>query len=148
MKTSTLIKVGVLVILFCSMGATIKVMAQLGGTGAIQGIVTDPGGAVVPGANVVATNVATNVETTRQTNEAGLYVIKPLPPGEYKVVVSRSGFLTVIQEKIMVDSLSTVTLDLSLKVGDVKETVTVSDAPTQLNTSDARLGTTIRNELY
>ena len=68
--------------------------------------------------------MATNVETTRQTNDAGLYVIKPLPPGEYKLVVSRSGFLTLIQEKIIVDSLSTATVDLSLKVGNVNETVT------------------------
>jgi Carboxypeptidase regulatory-like domain len=136
------------VVLVCAPSATVKVMAQLGSTGAIQGTITDPGGSVVPGAMVVATNVATNVETTRQTNDAGLYVIKPLPPGEYKLVVTRSGFLTVIQEKVIVDSLSTVTVDVSLKVGDVKETVTVADSPTQLNTSDARLGTTIRNELY
>jgi hypothetical protein len=123
-------------------------LAQLGGTGGIQGAITDPTGAVVAGATVVATNVATNVATTRQTNDAGLYVIKPLPPGEYKVVVSSTGFLTLIQEKVIVDALSTVTVDLSLKVGNVNETVTVSDAPSQLNTSDARLGTTIRNELY
>jgi hypothetical protein len=123
-------------------------MAQLGGSGGIQGTITDPGGSVVPGATVVATNVATDVQTTRQTNDAGLYVIKPLPPGQYKLMISRSGFLTLIQEKVIVDSLSTVTVDLSLKVGDVKESVTVTDAPTQLNTSDARLGTTIRNELY
>src|SRR5262245_41998102 len=149
MKPKTLGRLlAVLVVLVCAPSAPVKVMAQLGGAGAIQGTITDPGGAVVPGATVIATNVATNVETTRTTNEAGLYVIKPLPAGEYKVVVSRSGFLTLIQEKVIVDSLSTVTVDLSLKVGDVKETVTVSDAPTQLNTSDARLGTTIRNELY
>src|SRR5438105_2654916 len=148
MKATTLGRLMVLVVLFCAPNATIKVMAQLGSTGAIQGTITDPGGAVVPGATVVATNVATNVETSRQTNDAGLYVIKPLPPGEYKVVVSRSGFLTMIQQKVIVDSLSTVTIDLAMKVGDVKETVTVSDSPTQLNTSDARLGTTIRNEMY
>ena len=146
MNAKNLIKVGMLLVLVCSMSATAR--AQLGGTGAIQGTITDPGGAVVPGATVVATNVATSVSTTRQTNDAGLYVIKPLPPGEYKVVVSLSGFLTLIQEKVIVDALSTVTVDLSLKVGDVKETVTVADSPTQLNTSDARLGTTIRNELY
>ncbi len=148
MKAKTLIKVGVLLALICSMSATSRVSAQLGGTGAIQGTITDPGGAVVPGATVAATNVATNVATMRETNDAGLYVIKPLPPGEYKVVVSRTGFLTVIQEKVIVDALSTVTVNVGLKVGDVKETVTVADAPTQLNTSDARLGTTIRNELY
>jgi hypothetical protein len=125
-----------------------NVMAQTGGGGTIQGIVTDPGNAVVPGATVVATNLATAVETTRQTNDVGLYVISPVPPGEYKVVVSLKGFQTLIQEKIIVDALTTVTVNLTLKVGNVSETVTVDSAPAQLNTSDARLGTTIRNELY
>ena len=123
-------------------------MAQIGGGGTIQGTVTDPGGAIVPGASVTVTNVATGVETTKQTNEAGVYVIPALLPGEYKVVVVLKGFQTLIQEKVIVDALSTVTVNLSLKVGEVTETVTVSEAPTQLNTSDARLGTTIRNELY
>src|SRR3954453_9527551 len=125
-----------------------SVVAQIGGGGAIQGTVTDPGGANVPGANVSVTNAATGGETTKQTNEAGVYVITPLPPGEYKVVVSLKGFQTLIQEKVIVDALTTVTVNLALKVGEVTETVTVSEAPTQLNTSDARLGTTIRNELY
>src|SRR5436309_1892004 len=149
MNTNPLSKVmGLIVVVFCVSIATTSVLAQIGSSGSIQGIVTDPGGAVVPGATVVAKNVATSEETTRQTNEVGLYVIKPLPPGEYNVVVSAPGFLTLIQEKVVVDALSTATVNLSLKVGDVKETVTVADAPAPLNTSDARLGTTIRNELY
>src|SRR5215475_1235937 len=128
--------------------ATPCALAQTGGGGSIQGTITDSGGAVVPGATVVATNVATGVESTRQTNDAGLYVITPLQPGEYKVVVSATGFLTLIQEKVIVDALGSVSVNLALKVGDVKETVTVTEAPAQLNTTDARLGTTIRNELY
>ena len=136
-----------LFVAFCS-SLNDRVIAQTGGGGSIQGTITDPTGAVVPGATVTATNVATRVETTRQTTDAGIYVIAPLPPGEYKVVASSTGFLTLIQEKVIVDALSTVTVNLSLKVGDVKETVTVADAPAQLNTSDPRLGTTIRNELY
>jgi Carboxypeptidase regulatory-like domain len=147
MKMTTLFKPILFVFIVCSIGAG-TLLAQVGGAGSIQGTITDPGGAVVPGATVTATNVATNLATTRQTNDAGLFVIKPLPPGEYKVTVSLTGFLTLIQDKVMVDALSTVTLNLGLKVGDVKETVTVSEAPTQLNTSDPRLGTTIRNELY
>jgi hypothetical protein len=66
MRSTTLGRVvAVLVVLVCAPSATVKVMAQLGSTGAIQGTITDPGGSVVPGARVVATNVATNVETTR-----------------------------------------------------------------------------------
>ena len=134
-------------VLFC-IGTNSGVMAQTGGGGSIQGTITDPTGAVVPGATVVATNVGTKIETTRETNAAGVYVIAPVPPGEYKLLVSATGFLTLIQEKVIVDALSTVNVNLTLQVGDVKETVTVSEAPAQLNTSDARLGTTIRNELY
>jgi len=124
------------------------VPAQVGGSGTITGTVTDPGGAVVPGAKVVATNVATGVETSRQSNDAGLFVITPLPPGEYKVTVKVTGFQTLVQEKIIVDAISTVSVNLILKVGSVNETITVESAPPQLDTSDARLGTTIRNELY
>src|SRR5215470_8581866 len=123
-------------------------LAQTGGGGSIHGAITDSGGSVIQGATVVATNVATRIETTRQTNEAGLYVISPLPPGEYTVSVSANGFQTLIQEKVVVDALSAVSVNLALKIGAVAETVTVSDAPPQLNTSDARLGVTIRNELY
>ena len=139
--------VGIMLAIFVT-GGSFSVKAQIGGGGAIEGTITDPGGSIVPGATVTVTNVATGVETSRQTNEAGVYVIPGLSPGEYKVVVTLKGFQTLIQEKVIVDALSKVTVNLALKVGEVTETVTVSEAPSQLNTSDPRLGTTIRNELY
>jgi hypothetical protein len=123
-------------------------MAQMGGTGTIQGVVSDPSGAVVPGATVVATNEATGVKTTRQTTEAGYYVIAPLAAGRYSVAVSASGFQTTIQEHVVVDALATVGLNLALQVGSSTESVTVTDTPPVVNTSDARVGQTIRNELY
>src|SRR3954470_10697582 len=137
-----------LVILVIALSAPNYVVAQIGGSGSINGTIFDPTGAVVPNATVVAKNIATGVETTRQTTDAGLYVISPLPPGEYTITVTVSGFQTLIQEKIIVDALSNVGLNLNLKLGNVSETVTVAEAPSQLNTTDARLGTTIRNELY
>ncbi len=123
-------------------------LAQIGGTGSIQGVVTDATGAVIPNATVTATNTATGVKTTRQTTGAGLYVLAPLPPGEYKITVSATNFRLLEQAGVVVDALSTVGLNLSLQVGAASETVTITSAPAQLNTSDARLGTTIRNELY
>lgn len=123
-------------------------IAQIGGSGSVTGTVLDPNGAVVPGATVVAKNVGTGVETTRETTGAGVYLIAPLPPGQYQVIVTAKGFQTLIQEKVVVDALSTISVNLTLKIGDVGETVTVDSAPPQLNTNDARLGTTIRNELY
>ncbi len=123
-------------------------MAQIGGTGSIQGVITDPTGAVIPTATVVATNKATGVKTTRQTTATGLYVLSPLSPGEYAVSVSASGFQSLIQEKVIVDALGTVGLNLTLQVGTTTDTITVDAAPAQLSTADARLGTTVRNELY
>jgi hypothetical protein len=55
------------------------VVAQVAGSGTIQGTVSDPTGASVAGASVTATNVATGIETVRQTTAAGFYVLSPLP---------------------------------------------------------------------
>src|SRR5258708_4501443 len=131
-----------------SLVIALPALAQIGGSGSIQGVVSDPSGAVIPGATVVATNVATGVKTTRPATDAGYYVLSPLPPGEYTVSASVQGFQTLTQEHIVVDALSTVGLNLTLKIGASAEQVTVVDAPPQLNTSDARMGQTIRNEQY
>jgi len=122
--------------------------AQIAGTGSIQGTVSDPSGAVVPNATVIATNVATGAKTTRQTTSAGLYVLSPLPAGEYTVAVSSAGFQSFLQERIMVDALNTVGLNVTVKIGAATEQVTVSDTPPLLDTQDARLGNTMRNEVY
>ena len=127
---------------------TNRAMAQIGGGGAITGTIFDRTGAVVPGAKVVAKDVATGVETARQTTDAGVYVISPLRPGKYTVTVSASGFRTLSQENVIVDALSTVGLNLTLQIGQTQEVVTVADTPAQLNTEDATLGERIRNEVY
>ena len=69
--------------------------AQIGGGGSIQGTVLDTSNAPVPGATVTATNVATGIDTVRQTTDAGVYALTPLPPGEYRVTVTLDGFQTV-----------------------------------------------------
>src|SRR6266849_6783612 len=122
--------------------------AQIGGSGSVQGTVSDPSGAVIPGATVVATNVATGVKTTRQTTGAGLYVISPLAPGNYTLSVSAAGFQPVAQQNVIVDALSTVGLSLTLKVGSSSAVITVFDAPLQLHTEDATLGASVGNEVY
>ena len=124
------------------------VLGQSGGTGAIQGVVSDSSGGVIPGATVAATNIATNNKTTRETSAAGLYVLSALPPGRYIVEVSGNGFQPLRQEKINVDALTTIGLNFMLKVGNITDAVTVSYAPPQINTEDARMGQTMRNEMY
>src|SRR5687767_6986468 len=110
------------------------------GSGTIQGTVTDPTGAVVPGAAVTATHIATGVKTERVTTGAGLYVLSPLPPGEYSVHVNAPGFQTLTQDKLTVNALATIGLDLTLKVGTAADQVTVEATAPQLRTEDVSLG--------
>jgi hypothetical protein len=131
-----------------ALGLSPLCLAQIGSSGSITGTISDPTGAVIPGASVTATNVATGVKTTRQTTATGVYLLTPLPAGEYSVSASATGFQPVIQQQVIVDSVGSVGLNLTLQVGATNEAVTVTAAPPQLNTVDARLGQTMRNEMY
>ncbi len=122
--------------------------AQIGGSGTIQGRITDPNGAVIPNANVAATNVATGVVTKSTTTGAGVYVISPVAPGTYTVQVSAPGFQTVQQQKIVVNATRTTGLDVKLKVGQASQQVVVTAAPPALDTTDATLGETMPNKEY
>ncbi len=135
--------------LVMSAGLAVPVaMAQTGGQGAISGTVTDSTGALVPDAVVVARNNGTGVETKRTASSGGLYNISPLTPGTYSITVTASGFSTFRQENLIVDALSNLGLNVSLKTGSQSETVTVTDTPPALETTNATLGGTIENSLY
>lgn len=123
-------------------------IGQVGGSGSIQGTITDPSGAVVPQATVTAVNVATGVATTRPTTEAGFYVLSPLPAGQYDVKVTASGFQTVTQQHVVVDALATVSVNLHLNIGSATQEVTVTTAPSMLKTDDSTLGQTMENNVY
>ena len=123
-------------------------MAQTGGDGAIQGVVTDKTGASVPHATVTATNMGSSVKTTRVTTDAGLYNLTSLIPGTYTVVVTANGFQKFQQENVTVTALSTIGLNISLVVGSQSEEVTVSTAPPALDTANATLGGSIESKEY
>ena len=135
-------------VLTAALSLPATVLAQIGGTGSIQGNVLDSSGAALPGATVTATNVATGVATTRTTTQSGVYTVSPLPAGVYRVEVTLSGFQTHVQEAVTVDALAVVGLNMTLKVGGVSQEVLVSATPPLLRTADARLGQTIRNDVY
>jgi hypothetical protein len=122
--------------------------AQIGGNGAIQGMVSDATGAAIPGATVVATNEATQVQTTAQTTGKGFYVLSPLPPATYTVTVNANGFETVVQHHIIVNALQVVGLSLTMQVGSPKQEITVTSAPPVLDTQNGTLGATVPNEAY
>jgi len=132
------------VLLFCAPPAG----AQLAGKGAIKGVVTDPSGAVVPGATVVATSTTRGTKITRTTTSSGDYDISPLDPDIYTLVVTATGFQTTTQEHVNVNALETANVNVALVVGSQTESVTITTAPPALNTTDATLGATMEQEMY
>lgn len=124
------------------------VWAQTAGDGSLQGTVTDASGAVVVGATVTATNVATNVANVRTSSSAGFFSISPLPPGTYNVTVAASGFEKLVQQNVVVDALQIRSFNPVLNVGQASQTVTVTAAPPVLDTADATIGLTMENQTY
>ncbi len=106
--------------------------------GAINGTVTDPSGAVVAGAAVKATNVATAVVLTGSTTSDGQFAFQDLPLGTYKVSVSAAGFQTETVDNVTVVAGGAYTLPVKLKVGATGTTaVEVSAAALTLDTTTA-----------
>jgi Carboxypeptidase regulatory-like domain len=112
-------------------------------TGSIVGTVKDQSGAVVSAASVKATNVETGFSRSAPTNGYGEYRIDYLPVGGYTVELEAAGFRRFVQQNIALNVDQTLTVDIALSVGAATETVTVSTAPPQVNTSDAVLGRTV-----
>ena len=122
--------------------------AQLSGKGAISGTVMDPTGAAVPGATIVITASATGVALKTTSTSAGDYNIATLDPGIYTVTVTAQGFEKLTQQNIQVNALETAAFSPKLVLGASTETITISDAPPQLETSNAQLGATMEQEMY
>jgi hypothetical protein len=127
---------------------TIPLLAQTGGEAGIQGTVTDNTGAAIPKATVTVTNQGTNVATRRETTGDGIYTISPVAPGVYTVTVTAPGFSQHVQQNLTVDALKLTALNVTMSVGGADTSVTVSEAPPQLETTNATLGLTIENDTY
>src|SRR5690349_17668962 len=95
-------------------------------TGTIRGTILDPSGAAVPGAEVKATHLSTNVVTAVRATDAGVYVIPGLIPGDYRVEIAVTGFKTIRREPVNVFTATTTTFDTQLEVGEVTQTVDVT----------------------
>ena len=108
----------------------IAVPAMAQSTATVQGTVTDTQGAVVPGAEVTATNEATSVQRTAVTDSAGSYQMAALPVGTYALVARLAGFQPRTFKGIRLEVARTVVLNMQLGVGGLAEEVAVTtDAP-------------------
>lgn len=111
---------------------------------AIRGVVTDPSGAMVAGARIVAINQATQVQRSTLTTAAGAYEIAQLPPGLYNVKVTAQGFAPRQVENVTVLAEQPRGLNLQLSIGAATEAVTVNGAAAPLlQTQNASISTTL-----
>lgn len=117
-------------------------------TATVTGTVTDPAGAVVPGATVTITSIDTGLIKTAMTGESGNYTVTFLQPGSYNIAVSKTGFETVTKENIKLEVAQTAGINLILGVtaGQVSVDVNSNETPL-LQTESSQLETTVEQKL-
>src|SRR5437870_4194589 len=116
------------------------------GTSGISGTVRDVNGAVVPNATVTAKNEATNVSQNQNTTDAGLFAFTSLPVGNYTISVEKSGFKTFKKTGNALEVGTPLTVDATMEVGQVSETVTVTGGTEQLQTANATIGNVVEQK--
>src|SRR5947207_572457 len=112
-------------------------------TGTISGEVRDASGSVMPGVTVTVLNTGTNVSKAVTTGPSGTYRVPFLIFGTYTVTAELPGFKTSRAENVQVSTSEEARVDLTLSVGDVKETVTITAREALLKTEEASVSTTV-----
>ena len=120
------------------------VLAQTS-TASLRGIVTDPTKAVIPGANVIITDVLRNVKQTATTDQGGRYVITQLQPSTYQVRVEAAGFETSVIPDFILQVAQQGTIDVELRIGAASTSVEVTGAAPLLNMTNAEMGQVVEN---
>ncbi len=144
MYIRTLKSVLFLLLVVSLMGIT-SAWAQSASSGTIGGAITDPSGAVVPGATVTLTDTATNTSRSATTNSSGRYFFADVAPGTYSLTVAKAGFSTTKAENQKVDVGLALTTNLALQVGGTNVVVEVSAVGNELQTMNATVGNTINS---
>src|SRR6266481_8551460 len=126
----------------CTLGLCASTRAQTV-LASVTGRVLDPNAAAIVEATVIAKNVDTGIETTVQTNEDGIYHFADLGPGNYEFSVSKRGFKVIVKPGVALHVADTISMNFSMQVGDVRETVTVEGGAPLINTESAAVSTVI-----
>src|SRR5438874_1104632 len=111
--------------------------------GQFTGTVTDPSGAAIPNAKVTVTNMGTNLSVTTTTNQSGLYVVRELPVGTYKITAEAQGFKTRTDSNLSLNAGVVQRVDLHMELGQAREVVEVTGEAAAVNTEDSKLASTV-----
>jgi hypothetical protein len=129
-------------LLVVSLLSTLPIAAQ-SPNGTITGLVLDPDARVIVGAQITIVNDATGVQYSGRTNNEGIYAVPNLPPGTYRLQVSKIGFKTLIKPDIVLNVQDAVAINFTLPIGAASETVTVEAGAPLVNTQSGSVSTVI-----
>ncbi len=125
----------------------VSVLAQ-GTTSRVTGMVTDPTGAVIPGATVTLTNEGTGTSASVQTNTDGIYVFDLVQPGNYTITIEKQGFKKFVSKGNAVFVNQPATVNAVLEVGDTNLTVIVESSAELVQTSTSgNIGGTVEQRV-
>src|SRR5262245_36140614 len=130
----------------CILAATGVSTAQITTTG-IHGIVRDPSGAVVPKASIRLRDLATGIEQATVSSEEGNFAFASLQAATYRLTASAAGFQTAVYNNIQVDAGRTTDVSVQMSLGSTTDTIEVTAAGAQLETTSTEVGTTISSNL-
>jgi hypothetical protein len=111
--------------------------------GTINGRVLDPSNKVIVGADLLLINDATEVKYSGKTNDDGIYIVPNLPPGPYRLQVTKRGFKTLIKPDIVLNIQDALSINFTLPVGAAFEIVTVEGGASMINTTDGSVSTVV-----
>jgi hypothetical protein len=129
-------------VLACFLCVSLPLAAQKV-TGTIAGVVSDPAGAVISGAEVTVTNPATGATRTVKTSERGEYTFADLPAGSYDMTIKAPNFKEYVSKGVQLFVSSTTTVNASLTVGSATEQMTVEANALQVETSTGAVGNVV-----
>ncbi len=115
-------------------------------TGVIEGTITDPSGAILPGVTVTLTNTGTNYEKSLTTDDRGRFRVPLLPLGPYKVAASLDGFATMVNEGLQLNLGATLTVNLQMQVKATEEEIVVTSETPLIETSSPQNAVKINRE--
>src|SRR5260370_9952758 len=113
----------------------------------LSGRITDPNGLPVPKVKIEAVNVLTNVSTSTETNEAGIYVIPSLQPAIYRILVEKEGFDPIVKPNVELHVEDHVVINFALQIGSISTSVTVEGGTPLVDTHDAAASTGVDRQL-
>jgi carboxypeptidase family protein/TonB-dependent receptor-like protein len=109
----------------------------------LNGQVLDSSGGVIAAAIIDVVNTATNVRYSTKTNAEGMYVLPELPPANYEIQVSHSGFKTIVKPDVLMNVRDAVVINFTLPIGAISERVTVEAGASMINTTDGSVSTVV-----